>query len=1346
MTRRLRRRLALLLVISTALGCLYLDYRLIPNNPKERRAQAELWLQRILGDFKPRFKELEISLTQVHFKDFSIHDPNRQEPLLRAESLDLEIGWPLLSQVRVRGLETRAELLSDDIDFAGVKPDPPEVPETPLQQTLRKTLARLPSDLRVSITDSRIELFDRSKNATYLLRIDEVQAQISDGLAIAAQGRAAADLLISETSAEFNEARSSPELPENQRLLPLVESLHFDLWRKRDGDIVAKIRAGRVWANTSLGDAVPRWIRDEVWNEIGPDGRLNATVDLSIKDGFTDTFVDIYPLGMSCTLRRFPYPITELDGHFFITRSPSSRRYMPESFPGDRTKALMVVGWENVNGRTRGGGRILARGAVYIGRENETVSIFSANDFFDFPIDGDVGAAIQASNEKAYKAFQEFSPQGLATGQIIIVKDMHGHSPGISVRVDDLGSKLNARYAEVPIPIKNFTGNFRLMEGGNVELDLGFKLAVGGQGTAKGFLNENNLIDLNIEASQVPITSEVLSALPPKVQKYVYPLSPSGGLVNAQLHISKPTRSSETLPQVDLRFESVRLVPDVASIPILINGRAKVQLDASDPSRKSPTVSVLIEDVRGQSEEDGQITGLRAEGDIFIDESRDLFVPKLFIKAESVQVSEKLISALPPEIGVALRPFEPRGMVKDLDLALEGLDQIRVKTIGSGLTARYENFPYQVWPEQISIEIQKRRVLVHKVTGRLPRTGRFQLSGELLQGLKDPSGGAGPPTVDLQVQARPLTIDSELAQACPQALRELFEKLAPSGQVGVELELELAPELGLKEPKITGQVQLDGLELDVLALLPEEERFTRERVRELRGRLVLQPELIELSSVSGRFLGAPVAASGQIARPEAGEAALEQAFVVRMDPLVLGPELLPHLPKQARGPFEDYQPRGPVSLELSLRKERGRDMVTRLALLPKGLAARPKVLGSELSELRGRIDIDEGAPKLIALTGLFEGHPFELRRSALEEAGGPPAGLRLKTRVRGFDFKAAALARLPAGLGKAIKALEPLGAVDLNTFVQLWPESSKKPPSFWIELGTSKLDISAGARLEAIKGAFQMSGSISDPARFRGGFELAELTVLAQPFQRVRGRLSFDGKKIVINEFDSQIHGGSIGGFVQTDTSTGQYEARFDLRDLSFANLVTGLSKLSESAEKSEDLPSAPVTGRVDGSTQLWGNPSDPRGKGELRIKNSNAIPVPIFFRLTDLLATSGTRVGSFDRITLSYELRGTRGSYDTVTILPGSVLQSRGLDLAVVGTLKLGGAESGQIDLRFLPLDPTDKIEGVNWLTNLVKRQIASIRATGTLTDPSLTWLPLRGVWEIFEDLKVMMSGESPR
>lgn len=1334
MSARARSLLSLLLILATIGGVGWLDYSLLLDNPAELEQQTQRLLERTLGEYRPSFRTIRIDLPEkVELTGFRLHRPNSDEVMVRADSVELAFGWFGPRSVLVRGAAV-ATSISTSLDQPASEPI--ELPDI--------DLSRIPAALQLTLVDSQVQVHDTLTGASHLLSVDKVEATVGDGLTVDATGRARYGLLIGPEAPDFAIAEAYPGGSGELRRLELLPHIAFSIRRRRSGRLEALIDTRGFRILKSVRAAMPPFIQTPVWDELNPAGTVNGQIELVIADGDLRYTVRIQPQGASCKLKAFPYRVEDVYGDFAVINK--------------------TVMWENVTGKPSGGGWVKGRGAVYIGPPEETVSIFAQCSFGNVPIDETVDAAVKAADDGAWNAYSMFNPRGLATGRLIVARGPEGGAPSISIECDELGGKVHARYSEVPINARNFRGDFRLMEGGVVEIeDARFDFEGGGSARVKGRILRDELLFLDVRARGVPVRAELIAKLPPKVRDYVDPIRPRGGIADARVLIAKARPDAPVLPAVDVRFRDVVVEPKIFPHAVTTSGDVQVRLSVPDGTKDSDGVEPLVTlalNARGRSVggPDGApaIVAAVAGGTLAIRELRPEerrpggpgaeFTSDLRVSARSVRV-DGIRDALPAPLDGVVELFDPRGTLENVELHLEGFDHVRFAADGrADLSACYREFPWRVHPERIAVRLDDGRVRLDEVRGRTPDGGRYEVSGQVLL-----PEGARPAIAELRIDASRIAPSAELFAALPEAVRDPVKRLAPSGgRVAMGLDVSVAPGLTADgEPLITGLIDFEDLDIQVMNLLPEEQRFTQRRLLGLAGRLRLEEDRLVIEEARGGVRlprapkeseerdGAPaelsrVLVTGTLPRTEAAARRQPIAFVTKIAGIDAGPWLAKDIPAAARPALEEYQPRGPLDVVVRLVQRADGEWATGVRLLPRGLEATSRRFGAYVRDLRGVIALEDGDPRLVELDGRLGGSRFELRRSVDEERDGPEGWMRFLVRLRGLDFRGEDLARLPKGLKSLARSMDPKGLADLTAIVSV-PPDPEVPVRWLVEMDTPGLAATTGVRLNDIRGSVSLSGTTAERTMLTGGLELARVSWLGQSLRDLRGAVQYDGSIVSARNLRAGIHGGRFTGFSVYDSAAGEMRSRFDLQDLSFARLVQSVNDYVADPDAVKELPRYAVTGRVNArATLLTRRGKPPAGFGSFTLIGSNIIPVPVIFRLTRLLQAEGKSVGSFEEIQLSWHLEGEE-TYEEVVIDRG-VLRSDTLDLECVGRIRIAGEGRGEIDMIFLPIDPTDRIKGLSWLTRLLKYQITSIRATGTLADPSVSWIPLRGFFDALE------------
>lgn len=1306
MPLRRRARLAGLIMTLTLTLVAWVDYNLVLVNPRELRRQTQRLLNELFGEYQPEFSSIEVDLRRgARLRDLVLRDPKTRQVLLRAEAVDFEFGLFGAKGVVIRRASVTAEVSSD---FKSSGESTGELPFDP---------SRIPADLQVSFVDAVVRLHDTATDVDHQVSIGAMSLKLRSG-DVVLTGQARYGVLVPPSDPYYTEAQAY-QGGADLRFLEVMPSIRIEGVRERNKDWAVRVVCRPIEVHPILARALPRWPKEIIWDELGPSGTMAADARFWSQGGVFDYLVEFEALGGGAKLKAFPYPIRDVRGTFTFVNE-------------------MVI-WDRVTGHSRGAGHVLGRGIVYIGPDSEKVTVYAHTDFFDIPVDAVMAKTIQLADDVAWDAFSQFMPTGLATGNLVVARGARGEPPQISVDIREIGGSLQALYRDIPILAKNFRGAFKLMEGGVVVMDgVSFDFANGGKARCKGRVLRGDLLYLDIDARDVPISPEILSKLPAKVRMYVEPLRPQGGRCDARVLVRKAEPGTKPVPDIDLTFRDVVFATDEFPHPLRLSGRSEVRLAYPPGTREEsdiePTIKLDLQAQGESAEPAGGLLGVSVKGSVELSrvegdggEGGMRFDCDLEARAKRVEVTPALEAQLPAALKPVLARFKPRGALEDLRLKLRrGLRSIDFEAKGEGLTARDESFPLAVMPERLSLEIEDRLVRLRGVTGRIVGGGRFALKGMVV---RPPEGEPEGLIVDIEASGDDVTIGPELLAALPEKIREPVAAVEPEGGVDARMRIAMAPGLSSDGgPVLTGELLFRDISLEPMKLAPEGQRLTRRRITELVGPARLTEEALVLEGVRGTFLGSPLSIGGRIARDQSREGAV--AIAARLEDVAIDAQLKSELPASAAAAIREYQVEGRMAVELALRGTKdGFETVT--SIFPRGLSALEPSLGVPVKNLTGAMLVEGGELSYFDLEGrLDDGTPLRIRRDALAERGTPAGDQRLLAEVSGFGFTPTLVRRLPADFRSVIDQLAPRG--DINLVLALHSTKKRAAELAAAEVETQGLTLTAGITLNEVAGSLSLladrgkDGGLS----FRGGASLRRAVWLEQPIEDVSGRLDYNGRRLKMTGIRGRVHGGRLSGYAAAEDSG--FRGRMDFHDLSFANVLEGLAKLDEEEEEERELPTDPVTGRVNGWLEFEGKDGqDPEGFGEMSLTNSNVIPVPLLFRITELLAAEDKRVAGFDRINARYHFEGP--GFESVIIDRG-LLRSPSLDLEFKGRIWLRGERQGEVDMVFLPLDPTDKIRNLNLITRVLKYQLASIRATGPISDPSLRWIPFQSIMDVYK------------
>ena len=292
---------------------------------------------------------------------------------------------------------------------------------------------------------------------------------------------------------------------------------------------------------------------DELWEVFQPHGRVDAQIDLvrSVADGPIDLGAKVICKDVSAKYRHFAYQLDHLRGQLEL-----------------RKKLLTV----DVQTLSVGGRPLRLKGTI----KNPGVAASVDLDLTaeSVPIEEPL---LEAFKPEVQKVVAQFEPKGTVRAHAKVSrKPMTGHPEGrITIDAEiDLSERCEIRWAKLPYPIRNLTGRLEL----HPDLWI-FRNMCGENGQAKITANgrvqklpgdklpngdEPLKVHVNLQATNLPFSQELRSALPGVWDKIWKTINPSGASdVEATVDV-EPHRPDRThivivpLPESSVRLEVVR--------------------------------------------------------------------------------------------------------------------------------------------------------------------------------------------------------------------------------------------------------------------------------------------------------------------------------------------------------------------------------------------------------------------------------------------------------------------------------------------------------------------------------------------------------------------------------------------------------------------------------------------------------------------------------------------------------------------------------------------------------------------------------------------------------------------
>ncbi|MHC4509359.1 MAG: translocation/assembly module TamB domain-containing protein [Planctomycetota bacterium] len=326
--------------------------------------------------------------------------------------------------------------------------------------------------------------------------------------------------------------------------------------------------------------------------------------------------------------------------------------------------------------------------------------------------------------------------------------------------------RTDAMYQHFPYPLKNLTGKLSFESDKVLFLNVVSqaderKITVNGETAIRGA--GKSIYDVSVQVNNLPLDSTLEAALPQK-QKNLYRQLDPNGLVDGWVKVSTENAASSSFT-ADLSFRETSLDSDQLPFPISeITARALFTPD-----------SIIVKDFSGRYD-DGLVS---LTGQVRPDTEDGQLTYDLALKFHQARLHGELFSLLPESLRKIVSDLEPEGRVNlTADLNKQNLAEppdyrIALECLGNSV----------ILPRRCYLLNDIRGALTIEPNAPADQTeATMNLSGELA--LTDEGLDSG--TLDLTVSDAPF--DEQFAQALPQHLQPVYDKLAPSGRFDLDFE------------------------------------------------------------------------------------------------------------------------------------------------------------------------------------------------------------------------------------------------------------------------------------------------------------------------------------------------------------------------------------------------------------------------------------------------------------------------------------------------------------------------------------------------------------------------------
>jgi len=404
-------------------------------------------------------------------------------------------------------------------------------------------------------------------------------------------------------------------------------------------------------------------------------------------------------------------------------------------------------------------------------------------------LDSDLYVALGPKQKEFWSAF---SPGGTAAIDYTLSRRPREEEKR-SLQVNMIEAEAN--YENFPYPLKNLAGDL-LIENDDITIsDLvsqynGCTITLNGKVTGQS--TARPIYDVSISAKDVPLDSEVASALPAK-QRSVYEQFDMNGLVDAEIKVFTPEPNAgptSFAADVSVRETSLKL----EQLPLAID-------DISAKAVVGPN-SIILEDFRGNYDQ-GKVS---LTGRIWPADQDRQSRYCLKARAEQMQLNDNVTGLLPPSLKKIVSDWQVTGKINltaDLNKAAPNdcpNHRLVVDCLNNSLdfsfagaapndgTIGYKPAPYPLKDVTGRLIITNDTIKLDSITATAdidPNTAtapNVRLNGEMVLDDDTICGGR------LRLSANDVPVDERLGRVLPEDLHDLYVSLSPGGRIDLNFE------------------------------------------------------------------------------------------------------------------------------------------------------------------------------------------------------------------------------------------------------------------------------------------------------------------------------------------------------------------------------------------------------------------------------------------------------------------------------------------------------------------------------------------------------------------------------
>lgn len=411
-------------------------------------------------------------------------------------------------------------------------------------------------------------------------------------------------------------------------------------------------------------------------------------------------------------------------------------------------------------------------------------------------------------------------------------------------------------------------------------------------------------IQVDIQASTIPLDDELLQALPEHYQS-AWRQFPPQGIANIHASLHRPgAAEDEPRPRWKRRI-TIDMLDSQVSVPPYphplenVHGRLDVEADR-----------IRIEGLTGHC----RGASVSIDGYAVLRPAKNPQV-ELEVEAKGLRIDESFGRAFSQKGQRTFDQFQPEGSV-DVKGTLSYHDKTRgliwdLNAQVHDASIRYEHFPYGLQSVHGEIAIRPDRVSITDLQGTND-TAQVTARGEV----RDLEDGF---SADLTFDAKELTLNQELYQALPQGVKKAWDMLKPEGRVQVRTGFHFTSQADDKRQR--HRTEIEPLNAKVCY------RGFPLPLSSVSGRVLVTNRKVEILSLRGRSHDGVIELSGEIELAGPGR---RGTLVLNANGMTFNRELFEVMPSPLRRFLKPLKPQGRFNLQLNpLRFETALNGTTR---------------------------------------------------------------------------------------------------------------------------------------------------------------------------------------------------------------------------------------------------------------------------------------------------------------------------------------------------------------------------------------------------------------------------------